>query len=247
MGLMPPEHQLNDLDAPAPVVEFGPAPRRRWSVTGFGHGLTTDRRGVPLAAGLGAVALLASLVSEWQNTTVAASIGGDGDVGNRVLSTGVTDLGALGSAYLIGLFPLIAAVVLTIFGPPGGRRYTRLAGLSVGGTLAGLLLALAGSLSDQSRVVTELYTLTFDGDQMQVAYGRGLWCAGAGLSFMLLALYLSGRVTPGAEEEPAAIWTWRRPPGPRDEPGPEEPLELTVGPTQPFRPRGDDRDKPAEQ
>jgi len=238
---MPPEHHPIDLDAPAPVVEFGPspAPRRRLNLSRFGRGLAADRRLVPLSAALGAVALLASLISEWQVTTVAASIFGvDGEIGDRKLPTDVTDLGAIGTGYLVGLFPLVAAVVLTLFGPEAGRRYARLAGLSVAGTLGALLVALTGSLGGESRIVTQLYTLTFNGDQMQVAYGRGLWCAYAGVVLAVLALYLAGRETAG----PA--WTWR-PPRVEEESGPDEPLELTVGPARPFTPRGDDRDKPS--
>src|SRR4029450_4634424 len=53
------------------VVEFGaPEPaargRRRWSATEIIVGLGSDRRTVPLAAAVGAVALFASLISEWQ-------------------------------------------------------------------------------------------------------------------------------------------------------------------------------------
>ena len=116
MGHMPSEPHPIDLDTPptAGVVEFGPEPtsRRRWSTAGFGHQLASDRRLVPIAAALGAVALLASLISEWQLTTVDSTLFGDGEVGERLLPTEVTDLGALGTGYLVGLFPLIAAVVL---------------------------------------------------------------------------------------------------------------------------------------
>ena len=33
---------------------------------------------------------------------------------SRMLSTGVTDVGAFGTAYLVGLFPLVVAVVLAL-------------------------------------------------------------------------------------------------------------------------------------
>jgi hypothetical protein len=265
---MPPEHRI-DLDLPPPeappesppqspsesVVEFGPAPaaRRRWSVAGFGRALIADRRVVPLAAALAAVALLASLISEWQLTQVDDTLFG-GEAGQRLLSTDVTDLGALGTGYLVGLFPLVVTVVLTLFGPPAGRRYCRLAGLSVGGTLLGLLLALATSLGDQSRIITRIYTLQPDGDKLVLTYGRGLWCALAGVLLALVALYLAdwpraGRPAPrqaGAPpvEEQAAIWTWRRPPEPATRRA-DESLELTVAPAKPFTSRHDDRDKPA--
>ena len=48
-------------------------------------------------------------------------------------------LGAFGGAYLTGLFLLVAAIVLTLFGPPAGRRYARLAGLGVGGAVLGVV------------------------------------------------------------------------------------------------------------
>src|SRR5690348_11115958 len=75
MGHMPAPQQPIELGpAPAPeeVVEFGAPPqrRRRWSSTGLLRQLTADRRMVPVAAALAAVAVFASLVSEWQLTTV---------------------------------------------------------------------------------------------------------------------------------------------------------------------------------
>ncbi|GIM88587.1 hypothetical protein [Paractinoplanes toevensis] len=259
---MPPEHGPIDTD-PSPttvppadeVIEFGAvkAPRRRrWSATGLGHTLAGDRRVVPVAAALGAVALLVSLISEWQVTTVDAAVfGPEGAVGDQLVPTGLTDLGAFGTAVLVGLFPLVAAVVLTMFGPPAGRRWARLGGLSVGGTMLGLLFALAVSLGDQSRVVPYLYTMSLSPDQLQAGYGRGLWCALAGVCFVLLALYLADRHTAAlvadepVAEEPPAVWSWRRPSAGDEQVVPDSPLELTVGPARPFTSLGDDRDKPS--
>ncbi|WP_433372379.1 hypothetical protein ACQPZX_49350 [Actinoplanes sp. CA-142083] len=260
---MPLEHRPIDLDVPPAVppaddvVEFGgdarPA-RRRWSTAGLSRSLITDRRVVPLAAVLGAVALLASLISEWQVTTVDSEVFG-GEVGAHPLATDVTDLGALGTGYLVGFFPLVCAVVLTMFGPAAGRRWARLAGMSVAGTMLALLFATASSLGGQSRTVPNLYTLQFDKDQVQVVYGRGLWCAVAGVLLAMAALYLAERHQPAPPaaytpaEPPAAsdesAWRWRRPPSPREEERPaDQPLELTVGPAKPFTSLGDDRDKP---
>lgn len=256
MGHMPPVPRPIDLDAhhgapqPESVVEFGgPAPRRRWSVPGFARGLLADRRLVPLTAVLGAVAVFASLVSEWQVTTVDPQVFG-GQVGMRPISTGVTDVGALGTAYLVGLFPLVATVVLTLFGPAAGRRWARLAGLSFGGTTLALVFATVASLGDQSRTVPDLYLLQFDKDQVTFVYGRGLWCAVAGVLLAMVALYLAVRHPAPAvpqqsrgEEQPE--WNWRRP-APIDEAQPDQPLELTVGPAKPFTSyAGDDRDKPS--
>lgn len=253
MGHMPPESHPIQLDRPPPeaAVEFGvaPAPRRRWSAIGFGRSMLADRRLVPVAAALAAVAFLASLVSEWQVTTIY----GGGEAGDKLLPTDVTDLGALGTGYLVGLFPLIAAVVLTMFGPPAGRRYSRLTGLSVGGTLLGLLIALATTLGGESRIITRIYTIQLDDNQLKIDYGRGLWCAFAGVLLALVALYLADRHLPAgppavdapAEEEPAAVWSWRRPPAVPEERDPDQPLELTVAPVKPFTSLSDDRDKPS--
>ena len=88
------------------------------------------------------------------------------------------------------------------------------------------------SLGDESRVMPGLYTISLDDNQVEFGYGRGLWCALAGVGLAMLALYLSGR---------SATWTWRRRPA-QDEPViPDQPLELTVGPATPFSTLTDDR------
>lgn len=249
MGHMPPEPRI-DLETPPQqqeaVVEFrpSPAPRRRWSAAGFGRSMAADRRLVPLAAVLGALAILVSLISEWQVTTLDGTLYGSSEAGTQMLPTDVLDLGGLGAAYLVGLFPLAAAVVLTMFGPPAGRRYLRLTGLSVCGTLLGLLIALTSSLGDESRIITRIYTIQLDDKQLTVGYGRGLWCAFAGVLLALAALYLADRHLPAPAEAPSeqaagdaeamAVWSWRRPAGADDERGPDEPLDLTVAPAKPF-------------
>ena len=241
---------------PEAVVEFGSraAPRRsarRWSAAGLGRALADDRRVVPLSAALGGVAAFASLVSEWQVTAVDGAAFGSGEAGRRLIPADLADLGAFGGGYLAGLFLLVTAIVLTMFGPVAGRRYARLAGLSVGGTLLGLLLALTSLLGEQSRIVTRLYTFEIDNDQLQISYGRGLWCGLFAVVAALAALHLSGRhalvAAARAEavqaEEPAAIWSWRRPRTPDEETAPDAPFELTVTPTTPFTSLGGDRDK----
>jgi hypothetical protein len=215
------------------VVEFGtekaPARRRRWIPSGVGRSLAADRRVVPLTAALAAVAVLASLISEWQVTTVDAAQFGGGETGTRAVPTSITDVGSLGAGFLTGLFPLVVAVVLVLFGPPAARRWVRLVGLSVGGTLLGLLLATAAALGDESRVVPELYN---DPYQIEIGYGRGLWCAAAGVLLAMVALYLSDRSLP-------ADWARRRPAASEDQQPVDEPLELTVGPAKPFTSFGD--------
>ena len=240
------------------MVEFGgdaPVSRRRWQPSEVLRALATDRRAVPLTALLGALAVLVSLISEWQVTTVDAEEF-TGGVGPHAVSTGLIDLGALGSAYLIGLFPLAAAVVLTMFGPVAGRRWARLGGLCAGGMLLAVLFATTASLGSESRVVPNLYRMQFDKNQVQIAYGRGLWCAAAGVVLVMLALYLADRHQPRVPAPPSesggappsvadeSAWGWRRPPAAREEADPDQPLELTVAPAKPFTSWGDDRDKP---
>jgi hypothetical protein len=247
---------------PEAVVEFGTEPdeprrdRRRWNVTEILAGLAADRRAVPLAAAVGGVALFASLISEWQVTDldIDAFTGGTGGGGSRPLPAGVTDLGAIGGAYLVGLFVLAGAVALMLYGQPPARRYARLLGLTTGGVLIALLVALTSSLNDTSRVMMGLFTLDLDEEQMELSYGRGLWCAFFGVAAVMLALYLAGRHEPAtaepeaevAEAAPAApvVWSWRRPKE-DDEGPPDAPFDLTVTSTKPFTSLGDDRDKPS--
>jgi hypothetical protein len=246
MGAMPVPQQPIDLGttAPPPVIEFGPQPdekqpaRRSRSFTGLGRELLRDRRLVPIGAALAAVAAFASLISEWQVTTVDAAALGNGELGDRVLPTDLADLGAFGGAYLTGLFLLVAAVVLTLFGPAAGRRYARPAGLGIGGAVLGVLLSLTSLLGDQSRLFSRLYTLELNSDQLKVAYGRGLWCALVAVVLALGALYLAGR------ESSSSGWEWRRVPEQDDGEDDEEPFELTVSSTTPFTSGADDHDRP---
>ena len=240
---------------PDAVIEFGSPPRsapsaRRRRFTDATRGLVGDRRVVPLAAALGAVATFTSLVSEWQVTRVDRALLGDGETGVKVIPVDLSDLGGFAGGYLAGLFLLVAAVTLTMFGPVPGRGYARTAGLAVGGSLLALLLAVTALLTGQSRIFSRVYTLQLDAGQISVSYGRGLWCALFGVVAATVALYLAGRHTsrrpvddrsvPGEE---AVSW-WR--PGSVDEdPPPDVPFELTVTSTRPFTSHGDDRDKPA--
>ncbi|NMO54464.1 hypothetical protein HH310_25175 [Actinoplanes sp. TBRC 11911] len=251
-----PQQQPIDITGPEEVVEFGPAPpsRARWNSTTL-RSLAADRRAVPLTAVLAAAAFFAAIISEWQITTVDQQFSLSG-VGRVALPTGVADLGALGTGFMIGVFLLAVTIVLTMFGPPAGRHYARLMGLSAGGTLLGLLFAITFVLGSDSRTVPRTF-IEVDRNDVQIAYGRGVWCAVAGAILALIALYLAGRhVSPAAGEtgaagdtvehvdEPAAVWSWRRPPAPNGDQRPDEPLGLTVMPAQPFTPAPGDRDHP---
>jgi hypothetical protein len=250
----PPEHVVEIGTEPAEP----PAGRRRWNATEIATSLAADRRAVPLAAAVGGVALFASLVSEWQITMVDTSRFADSETGTRPLTVGIADLGALGAGFLIGVFLLVSAVVLVLFGPPAGRGYARLIGLSTGGVLLALLAALASTLGDTTRAVEGIFVLEFDQDQLQLSYGRGIWCAFFGVAAVLLALHLAARhaapvvstVEPESSDEtaePLAVWSWRRPSGDSDDRPPDEPFDLTVSATKPFTSLSDDRDKPNDR
>jgi hypothetical protein len=262
---MPPDQQPATAE-PTPaeagsIIAFGTDGSRRrrprFSATGWAAGLAGDRRLVPLAATLSAVALFASLMSEWQITAVDATVFDDGQVGAKPLPTTIADLGAWGGGYLTGLFVLAAATVLVIFGPAPGRRYARLVGLSTGGVLLGLLAAVAAELGGSSRTLGQAFMIQLGQDQVRLAYGRGLWCALFGVAAAMLALHLAGRHMAPGEASPAAaddgqqaagapppVWSWRRPHNSAAEEGPPDaPFDLTVTSAKPFAPSTEDRDQ----
>jgi hypothetical protein len=266
MDLMSPDPQPTGPGPTPPetVVEFGTDPdgprpqRRRWNMTEVASGLAADRRAVPLAAAVGAVALFAALMSEWQITVMDTTPFDEDRGSNRPLPAGIGDLGALGGGFLAGLFALAGAMVLVLFGPVAGRQYARLVGLTTGGVLIAVLAALARTLDDTSRAVDAIFTIELDEDRLQLSYGRGLWCAFLGVAAVMLALYLAGRHIPAVRARPESadeqagpayeapvVWSWRRPKADvDDEQPPDAPFDLTVGPTRPFTSLGDDRDKP---
>jgi len=240
------------------VLEFGPAgdddesPRRGAGAGRFLSGLARDRRLVPIAAALGALALFASLISEWQVTALDATILREADAGNRPFTTTIADLGGWGGGYVVGLLLLAAATVLTLFGPAAGRVYARLIALSAGGVLLAVVVTLWSYLGETSRIVGQIDAITLDDDQMQVSVGRGVWCAGVGVALVTLAAYLAGRgsaLVAAAEDEdetddddePAPAWSWRRPAD--DDEAPDAPFDLTVAPAKPWTASDDNRDK----
>jgi hypothetical protein len=229
---------------PESVVEFGAEPpaersgRSRWNAAGFAGAVASDRRTVPLLAVLAAVAVFASLVSEWQVTAIDSALFGDSDPSFKSVPTDVGGLGAWGGGYLAGLFLLTSATVLVMFGPAAGSRYARLVGLSTGGVLLAMLAALA-SIIGQTSLMDGVFAGLVSDDQIRPSYGRGIWCALFGVAAAMLALYLAGRHQPGT--------FWRHGPRPtaeedEDERAPAAPFELTVGPATPFNSLASDRD-----
>lgn len=248
----------------ATVVQWGDesdAPRRRPAVSRFAAGLAGDRRLIPLAVTLGGAALFLSLISEWQVTVLSSGFFGDGQAGNRPFGAGVADLGGWGSGYLAGLFLLVGAVVLMLFGPPVVRSSARLAALSTGGVLLALLAAMGADLTGTSGLGHGL-ELHLTEDQVAIDYGRGLWCAVVGVAAVTAGAYLAGRHLPTvaapdatqaspdtypetATDTDPVDWPWRRPRmADPDEPAPGAPLDLTVSPATPFTPPTDGLGRP---
>ncbi|MBU2663511.1 hypothetical protein KOI35_08340 [Actinoplanes bogorensis] len=257
MPAQPPPAEI-DVTPSEAVVEFGsepdptPSRKRRWDLSGTGRELLADRRTVPLLAALAALAALVSALSEWQVTNLAPnSLGGESPA--RVLPAGLDDLGALGIGYVLGLFLLVPVTVLTLFGPLATRHTFRLTGLSVAGTMGGVLIAVASRITSESYVIDPVYRVAFDTTETSLSYGRGVWCAFIAVILAAGALYLAGQHLAGdpvpdeeadPEEEPAAVWSWRRP-SRSDDDFDAEPMDLTVSPSQPFTTLHDDRDRPS--
>jgi hypothetical protein len=212
-------------------------------------GVAGDPRVVMVAAVLGGLALFGSLISEWQITSIDGVAFGAGEVGLRPLSVGLVELGAWGGGYLAGLFVLVAATVLMIFGPPAGRAYARLVTLSTGGMLLALLAAMLMELGENTRALSIATVLNNQELQLVLAYGRGGYCAVAGVLAVTLAAVLAGRHLPAAVPAVRQATTetpetdddvWRRP---ADEDGaPEAPYQLEVSATPPFTPPADTHD-----
>jgi len=264
-----PSDQQPPSSAPPPqeaVVEFGTEsdepsrpPRRHWHVSGLAVSLVADRRMVPLAAVLAGVALFASLVSEWQTTSVDTTDFGGIQSGLQLVPTDLVDLGSWGAGYLAGLFVLTGATVLALFGPGPGRRYAQLVGMSTGGVLLALLAAMAPTLDDVSRTLGYLVQYTVEPGRVQQSVGRGVWCGFVGVVLAMITLYLAGRHTSSGRSEPAAdgaepavpepppVWSWRRPQTVDEDPPAAEPFDLTVTSTTPFTSLNDDRDKPTDR
>ncbi|GAA2578375.1 hypothetical protein GCM10010435_63330 [Winogradskya consettensis] len=198
------------------VIEFGPG---RFGPLGR---LGRDRRIAPLAAGLGAVALFASLIAEWQVTRIDATELRESNVGNRPFESSIGDLGGWGAGYLAGLFVLVVAVALLLFGPVPGRAYARLATLGSGGVLLAVVVAAFSTLDRTSFVLRQVELASFNDDQFSISIGRGPWCAGAGVLLILLAAYLAPFAVAGHPVlvEAAVIE--------------DDPLDLTVTPAAPV-------------
>jgi hypothetical protein len=243
-------------DGPAPeVVEFGAGdrqPTRRARFAGLPAGLirasSTDRRTVPVVAGLAALAALASVVGEWRVVTLPTD--GQNVQTTLRISEGVFDIGAAGVIYLVGLLALTCLLALQLAGAPAVRHAARVIGLALGGAVLVLLTAATAALHDMTGT---LYSLVSN-DRQTVELGRGITFAFVTVVLALVAQLVAGRFLPAARpaagstgpdgpaDEPpsgwAGEWGWRRRRLDRDETEEDlaeaTPLDLTVEPASPF-------------
>ncbi|MDM4783522.1 MULTISPECIES: hypothetical protein [unclassified Micromonospora] len=211
------------------IVEWGDAePESSGRAARSLAALGRDRRLPPVLAGLGAVAAIASLIGEWLAITVPAET--RGDEGPTRLTSGISEIGGFGTAYLVGLLGLSVAVGLALRGAPAVRQHARLAGLGLAAGVLGVLVATATSLEQLARRI-----LFFVGEQrLQVEHGRGLVSAFVAVALLAAALHLAGRAAGGspADGEPDDERPDRRRADTDDVP--PAPADLTVQPTVPF-------------
>jgi hypothetical protein len=187
--------------------------------------LRDPRLAVALLA-LAVVGVIASLISEWQVITVPGVDGDVRDLTDRILLSGVANLGAFGTTYILLVSLACAAAVLAMFGQPAVRHAARLTGLALAGATGVVLLATWQLLSTLPAASgypglqsTGLY------EKLDFTPARGFYAALAGVALLATATWLArdGVPTP----------TRRRPADPIDEPS-KEVLDLTVAPAAPF-------------
>ncbi len=228
------EKRIPVRDDDTTVVEWGDAEpespgRAGRSLAALGR----DRRLPTVLAGLATVAAVASLIGEWLIITVPAEARDD-DAPTR-LTSGISEIGGFGVAYLVGLLGLSVALALALRGAPAVRRHAALAGLGLSAGVLGVLVATAASLEQLARRI-----LFFVGDQrLDVEHGRGLVTAFLAVALLAAALHLAGRSAGDmpADEEPdhdhpddRPAWRGRA----ATDDLPPAPADLTVQPTVPF-------------
>jgi hypothetical protein len=244
-----------DLSNPQPsgsedsaVVQWGnEEPVSRGHVSRLLAAVGRDRRLVPMIAGLGLVALFASLAGEW----VVISVPNSEPAGGAAVDipTGVSDAGNLAMAYLLAVLAVVSCTALVLFGSPAIRRNARVIGLALCGAALALLVAVAASLEEVTPGFFVYYGFG-DQNQVQVRYGRGLVAAFLAVTALAVALHLAGRslraqpdrtAIPGAGEAEDSgrggseiDWPWRRPRTADREDAGAGPIDLTVAPARPF-------------
>lgn len=201
-------------------------------------------------SGAGAVTAFLSLQLNWQVVRLSSDF--DFFPGlTEELEFGVTDLPVWGTGWIVGVLVLAICTVLTYVGEPAARRHTRSVGLATAAVVAGLLVAVAVSLSR-----TDLLRSGFFGEPIDLEHelGPGVWLAFGTVVLIGAALWLAAparaRAPDGASADagpagpPTVALTlpwwpgrgrgWRRrqrSPADADDNGP---VDLTVTPAEPF-------------
>jgi hypothetical protein len=244
--------------APA-VVEWGDTGARPVSRAPRGLSqLWPEHRRAPLLAVVAGFALFGSLISDWRRWSVTGS-----PTPPQQLEDGIVNYPVVGTAYVVGLFLLVACGALALFGAGAVRGYARIVGLAVSGVLGAVLVVTVANLQHLGGSIEAFFltprVLDETGRLPTVEYGRGIYLAFAGVAAAALALYLSGAGRPGAGDEPAPAsaaepagepvtawapqdggddWPWR-PREARPAAQPPGPVDLTVEPATPFLPPGE--------
>ncbi|MFV2102253.1 hypothetical protein [Micromonospora sp. LOL_024] len=229
----------DDRSEGATVVEWGAADGSTTTgrLSRAFSGLGRDRRVPVLLAGLGAVAALASLLGEWSTITIPNA--GPEPATPLVVTSGVSDIGGLGTGYLVGLLALGGAVALALQGTATIRTNARVAGLALAAGMLALLVATLSSIDDAAR-----RGVFYSNDPgFAVEQGRGLLVAFVAVGLFAAALIRVASEPAGPQPEPATepdeAGGWRRRRDRRrsqdeelDERRP--PADITVAPTVPF-------------
>ena len=214
------DHPIDRQLAGPEVIELAEgerpeAPRSPWGVRA---GLLRNHRLVPVIAGLGLAAVVASLFGEWSTLTVADD--GQTLLDRPRLPVRIADLTAYGAAYLIGQLAVVGALALVLFGTPAIRHNCRILGIATAGGLLALLATLTANLDR----ATPWPAMLNPEIELHAEPGRGLVMAYAGTAVLGLALYLAGRFIPSPTD----------PAGPAD---PADPAELPGDDDRPWRRR----------
>ncbi|WP_433530523.1 hypothetical protein ACQPYA_31065 [Micromonospora sp. CA-263727] len=160
-------------------------------------GLGRDHRVPMLLAGLGSVAGLASLLGEWSTTTIPN--GGPDPATPLKVTSGVSEIGGLGTGYLVGLLALGCAVALALRGTAAARTNARVAGLALAAGVFALLAATASALEDSARRGMFYYSSEIG---FEVEHGRGLLMGFAAVVLFAAALFRIAPEPAGAPADP---------------------------------------------
>jgi hypothetical protein len=204
-----------------------------------------------LLAGLGALALFGSLIAEWQVTSLPGPGFSDEPAGREDYAVGVVALGTWGVVWLVGATALAVCLAVTIAGQDPLRPTARTIGLAIAAVQVPVLVAASLDLARAS-AMSAVFGLVGPGlPEFEVALGRGLFAAYAGVVLVGAALWLA-RPVPAPAVAPGSV---PAPAGPGSVPGggaagevapagPDDdgPADLAVAPAEPLTHPGDERE-----